>query len=416
MFSHNRLSDYRQSLFYSVLMLILLSNLTIFFSVKLAKLGFYWAFYLSLAGIICDFNRLKKHYWWVVVPIALLGISDLTWFAWNYIGSLDFDRFNGYLNTGKRLILASVIGYYLLSVRFRYDPFSQNIIKFVIIITFIIASGMGIYQCLFISGRVDFFLGRATGAAYAYSIFSVALIFMLLSGKMNSKIMCYSLLIFVVSYFIIFQTGTRNVMATYPLLIIFIGIVRLRHLGIRPLIFVLLCMAVLTTLSYQRAIKPKLASTINEYHRYIDTNGSSYGSLSNRLAMWKIGLKLVGEHPLGSSLEERRSFAQHYVEKSHHDSSALFYIDVHLHNEVIDVASLMGIQGVAVLLFFYFSLMGYAYYTRNTALFAVMTGIVLCGLTDVLLVSREQTIMLCLLIIALVMWHNDRYQTYRVCA
>ncbi|MFS2225270.1 O-antigen ligase family protein [Pantoea sp. B65] len=403
-----QLKDYRRTLFYTVLMLVLLSNLTMFYSVKSAKVMFYWAFYASFFGVIYDFHWLQKRHWWVIAPIALLGCSDLIWFSWIYIGSPDYDEFNGYLNTGKRLILAAVIGYYLLSVMPKYHEMSRTVIKVTLILTFVIASGVGIYQHLYLPGRVDFFLGRATNAAYDYSILSAALIFLLVYENVNRKTMFCSLLIFAVSYYIIFQTGTRNVMATFPLLIIFVGIVKLRHLGFKPLIFVVLCIGVVMALSYQHVIKPKFDTTINEFNRYETTNGNLDGSLTSRLAMWKIGSSLIARHPFGNSLEDRWHYAQEYVQKHNEDRSALRYINVHLHNEVIEVASLMGVQGAIVLLFFYFSLLGYAYYTRNPALFAVMMGIIVCGLTDVLFGSREQTIMLSLLIISVVLWHKDR--------
>lgn len=402
------LKDYRRTLFYTVLMLVLMSNLTMFFSVKAAKVTFYWAFYFSLLGVFYDFHKLQSRHWWIIAPIAMLGMSDLIWFAWIYIGNPDFDEFNGYLNAGKRLILAAVIGYYLLSVMQKYHQTCRTVIKITLILTFIIATGVGVYQHLFLPGRVDFFLGRATNAAYDYSILSAALIFLLVYETVNRKTMFCSLLIFAVSYYIIFQTGTRNVMATYPLLIIFVGIVKLRHLGFKPLILVLLSIAVVTTLSYKHIIKPKFDITVNEYNRYENTNGNEDGSLTSRLAMWRIGTSLIALHPAGNSLEERWNYAVNYVKQHNADKSALPYINVHLHNEVIEVTSLMGIQGAAVLLFFYFSLLGYAYYTRNPPLFAIMMGIIVCGLTDVIFSSREQTIMLTLLIISVVAWHNDR--------
>jgi len=403
------LKNYRRTLFYTVLLLVLLSNLTMFFSVKSAKVAFYWAFYFSLLGMLCDFHRLQNRHWWIIAPILLLGISDLIWFAWIYIGNPDFDEFNAYLNTGKRLILAAVIGYYLLSVMPKYHQTSRAVIKLALVLTFIVASGVGIWQHFYMPGRVDFFLGRATNAAYDYSILSAALIFLLVYENVNRRTMLCSLVIFAVSYYIIFQTGTRNVMATYPLLIIFVGIVKLRHLGFKPLILVLLSIGVIATLSYQHVIKPKYESTLKEIERYKDNNGNKDGSLSNRLAMWNIGAHLIVDHPLGNSLEQRWEYALNYVKQHNRDSSALPYIEkVHLHNEVIEAASLMGVQGALVLLFFYFSLLGYAYYTRNPPLFAIMMGIIVCGLTDVLFGSREQTIMLCLLIISVVVWHNDR--------
>lgn len=399
--------DYRQALYFTVLALVLLSNLTMFFDVKTAKVSFYWAFYFAMFGILYDFQQLKKNYWWIIAPMALLGLSDVIWFACFYIGNPDFDKFDGYLNSGKRFILAAIIGYYLLSITPRYKEASRSLVKIALILTFVIASAVGIYQYFYIPGRVDFFLGRATNAAYDYSVLSAALIFMLVYENVNRRTLLSGIIIFAVSYFIIFQTETRNVIATYPLLIIFVGFVKLRHLGWKPLLSVLLCIGLVMAIGYNKVIKPRITATINEFNLYTEDNGNEQGSLTSRLAMWNIGISLLAEHPLGNSREQRWQYALDYVEQHNSDRSALRFIkDVHLHNEVIDVGSLMGVQGIIVLLFFYLSPLGYAWCTRNPPLFAAMLGIILCGLTDVLLSSREQAIMLNLLIISLSIWHK----------
>ncbi|WP_075183296.1 O-antigen ligase [Pantoea sp. 1.19] len=405
------LKDYRRTIYFLVLGLMLYSIVSMFLSVKAAKVSFYWAFYLSVLGIGYDFQRLQRHYWWVLAPLLLLGASDLIWFGWHYIGNPAWDEFNAYLATGKRLLLTAVIGYYLFSVMHRYAAPTRQAVRYALVAAFLLATAVGFWQDAHGVDRIDFFLGRATNAAYDYSILCAALIFLLLYEAVNRLTLVASLLIFVFSYYIIFQTGTRNVMATYPLIILFVGAIKLRHVGWKPLLMVLVSIAVVAALSWQTVIKPKMDETISEFQRFENTNGNQQGSLTSRLAMWRIGVNLIADHPLGNSLEQRWQYAENYVKTRHADQSALDYVNVHLHNELIEVGSLMGVPGAMVLLFFYFSLLFYARVQHNPPLFAAVLGLMICGLTDVIFASREQTIMLTLLIIALVAWHQPPSRT-----
>ncbi len=404
------LSNHRRSIYFVVLTLALLSNLTMFFDAKLAKVSFYWAFYFSLAGVFFDFQRLQKKYWLLIAPIFLLGLSDVIWFSWFYIGNPDFDEFNGYLNAGKRLLLVSIIGYYVLSVMHGYREKNEILIRSGLVLTFLTASICGIYQHIFFDGRVDFFVLLATGAAYSYAALSAALIFVLLTGNPGRKIMFGCLVIFAVSYYIIFQTETRNVIASYPVIIIFVGILKMRHIGWKPLFFALACISAVTLMSYEHVIKPKFNATVQELSLYEKSNGNEPGSLTSRLAMWKIGINEIVDHPLGNSIEGRWKYAVDYVEKNNSDRSGLPFIkDVHLHNEIIDVGSLMGVPGIIVLVVFYLSLLSFAYYNHNSPMLVVILSFIVFGLTDVLFSSRELTIMLTLLVISIVVW-SESYQ------
>ncbi|EPQ2426321.1 O-antigen ligase family protein, partial [Enterobacter hormaechei] len=93
------------------------------------------------------------------------------------------------------------------------------------------------------------------------------------------------------------------------------------------------------------------------------------------------------------SLEQREAWTRQYIKDGHpHLGSALEYIKVHLHNEFIEKYSLQGIPGVAVMLFFFVSMIAYALRNRNALLLTSMLLLLLYGLTDVILLSSEALI------------------------
>lgn len=88
-----------------------------------------------------------------------------------------------------------------------------------------------------------------------------------------------------------------------------------------------------------------------------------------RFSMWTVGIQNGFAHPLGQSVENREAWTTRYVNDGHqHLSAALGYIRIHLHNEFIEKYSLQGIPGLAILLFFFMSMIGYAIRNKSTAI------------------------------------------------
>ena len=69
-------------------------------------------------------------------------------------------------------------------------------------------------------------------------------------------------------------------------------------------------------------------------------------SIGARLAMQQVGISTGKAHLWGQSLEQRGEEIQRLVEQDLQLRGALEFINVHLHNEVIDTFSLKGIPGL----------------------------------------------------------------------
>lgn len=400
-------SDKAIFFYFGALSCALLSVFFNFFDEKPSRIAFFFSSYFSIAGLVFFRPTLKRWNVFFVLALALLGASKLFWFAVEYIGNPDFDIYNSYLATGKRLILAALIAWFLLAHKERYRVRTGQLIKSSLIAAFVVASGVGLYQYFTGLQRVDFYQGRATDAAYMYSALAAAVIFMLAkSSRLVSLIQAGA--VFLLALYLVFLTGTRNVMLAFPAIVMMIGLLKFRHLGWKMLLAIVLAVGIVTAASYNSVIKPKVSATEIQLALYERTNGNVVSSLSSRLAMWKVGAASFEQHPLGMSQEDRIVWFKQYVAEHHREKASLAFVNIHLHNEVIETASLQGIQGLVVLILFYATMLLYARKSHNPLLLATVLVVIFSGLTDVIFISREQSIFFPLIFILSTLWHNEK--------
>ncbi len=399
-------NHWRDALYFLAVAAVLLSVMFTFINEKTAKVSFYWAFYFSLLGIIANGRQLNRRYLWFIGLLALLGCSKVVWFYWHYLGHADYNPFNDYLNAGKRLLIAAVISYYLFSQLVQNSQLIRCMIEWGLVAAFIGATGYGFYQYFSTAHRVEFALDRATISAYGYAMLAAVVLFML-AAKSHAKsqwLLCLG--VFIISWFIIIQTGTRNMIAAFPFIIFFVGLLHFRHLGWKAAVGIVAAVVVLAAACYKPMIKPKIDISMMEYSRYNNQQGNANGSLTSRLAMWSIGSACFAANPLGMNMEQRTAWFKEYVKTTHRDASALNFVAIHLHNELIDSATLQGIPGALIMLLFYLAMIIYALCKNNALLLAVMLAVVISGLTDVVFISRELTVCVSFLLILSLLWHS----------
>ena len=397
---------WRDALYFMAITAVLFAVMFTFINEKTAKVSFYWAFYFSLIGIIANGRQLSRRHLWFTGSLALLGCSKVIWFYWHYLGNADYDPFNDYLNAGKRLLIAAVISYYLFSQLARHPQLIRRMMEWGLIVAFIGTTAYGLYQYFSSAHRVEFALDRATISAYGYAMLAAVVLF-ILAAKSHAKgqlLLCLG--VFIIAWFVIIQTGTRNMIATFPFIIFFVGIFQFRHLGWKAAAGIVIAVALLAAACYKPMIKPRADNAIAEFNRYSQDHGNKHGSLTSRLAMWNIGMACFAAHPLGMNMEQRTAWFKEYVKETHQDASALNFVAVHLHNELIDSATLQGIPGALIMMLFYLTLIIYALRKNNALLFSVMLTVVISGLTDVVFISRELTVCVSLLLILGLLWQS----------
>ena len=348
---------------------------------------FYVAIYFSMAGLFVERKNITLRPFSIALPILLLGILNLVWYFVYEYHSEGVNIYNEYLMSSKKMILGSILIFYL--DRFKKYVSIQSFEKY-----FLLASGVGFFLASFYAlwqvyhgiGRVEMGINRATVSAYIYSVLSLSFIYSLfLQKKIAAYVLAGALMLF--SWGIIILTGTRAAMGLFLIFSASLTLYHFRKFHIKPAIIFLCSTAMLFAVSYSSYIKPKIDQTVAEVNNF--QQGKDNTSLGARFSMWAVGLENGIAHPLGQSMECREQWTGKYI-KNHPDfSSSMTYINVHLHNEFIERFSLQGIFGMVLSIFVFASLLQQAYIQKNTTLLLSSSSLLLYGMTDVILLSSE---------------------------
>ncbi|NIF24117.1 O-antigen ligase family protein [Candidatus Pantoea multigeneris] len=389
-------------------LLILSTVIFTFFDKKDGRIFFFISSYLAAFGMLYRRLSLSRSEYFFIGSLFLLGLSKVVWFGIEYIGQPDFDIYNSYLASGKRVMIAAFIALFLLGNKRLLSPVHAQFIKYGLLVALLVATCVGGWQILHHVDRVDFYQGRATDASYMYAGLATAVIFMLLQDANQRWHYLVAAGVFILAFLMISATETRNTMASFPLALLIIGVLKFRHFGWKGFAIVFVTLFVLIAASYKLVIAPRVATTVQEYQTFEQSEGNDLGSLTTRLAMWNVGLKSFAAHPFGMSQEDRTQWFKDYVATTHKDKSSLAYVNIHLHDELIETASLQGILGLAVLIFYYITNLTLGWRYRNPAFLSVVLVVMLSGLTDVIFISRDQTIFFPVLMLLTLLWQLSR--------
>ena len=360
---------------------------------KGGRVLFYYCAYFSLVGMAVEFWRKNKVQLTDRKALAMLMLG-IVYVGWSlYAQYLPHTQDDQYYTAGKRCVLAFIILSYILHL-YRTNFFDKTlIIKLSILslaLAFITSSTFAVYQSITSTERVVLGINRATLTAYAYSAVTLALIMLILKSADTRLKKFYFLFVSIVSLYVILLTQTRSAMVIHTL---FLAYMMFRLFSTTRNVKFLGCVAILmfvaAGLSY-KVIEGRLETTVNEYHSY--EQGNDKTSLGSRFTMWKTGVMAFERAPFGQSQYERNNFITTYLDAHNQsDSWALIYINVHLHNEFIQFASLFGVIGIVVLLYFFYTFIvaECRRYRSLTPTAVAGMAILLYGMTDVVMISVE---------------------------
>ncbi|WP_368743926.1 O-antigen ligase family protein [Enterobacter asburiae] len=378
-------------LYQLTLLLSLISLMLVLISSGKQREFFYIAIYASIIGLAFEYKKITLRPFSIALPILLIGLLNLIWYMVYEYHNEGINVYSDYFGASKKLILASILVFYLDRFKTYVDKaIFQKYFLYATGLGFVFATGYALWQALHGMTRVEMATNRATLSAYLYSVLSLAFVYSLYL-KQNIKLYVLAGFTVLLSYFIILLTGTRAAMGLYLILAIVLTLYHFRRIHLKSTLIFLSIVAGIVIVSYKPLILPKIQQTQVEVESY--QKGDDATSLGARFSMWSVGIQNGLAHPLGQSVEDREVWTQQYVKNGHpHLASALDYIRVHLHNEFIEKYSLQGIPGLAILFFFYISMIVYALKNRNGLLLTTMLLLLLYGLTDVILLSSEALI------------------------
>lgn len=353
---------------------------------------------LSLPLIMKNIKHILADKQNLFLPLMLLlfGLVQVIWVEIFKEPNSDFtDAYRSYQNGGKVMIFSALVIVALQS--HTLHSLKSNISNL-----WIISAAIGLY-CLAgyevatapdpIVYRVKLGFENSTGTTAAYALTLIALLASqaLLNLRLKHTITLY-LLHFIVSLAVIIATQTRAAILVYPLLSIGLFVVHYRHhrtILIRALLAFILLVG-LTAIPLRTVIENRYQDFVIDMHSYSKSNSNT--SIGARLAMQRVGIDAGIAHKWGQSLEQRGAEIQSLSLQDTSLAGALKYINVHLHNEVIDTFSLKGIPGVIVLFILYITMFLRSYIQRSPLLFIISSAIVIYGLSDVLLYAKSEAL------------------------
>lgn len=332
----------------------------------------------------------------LVLPFMLLlfGLLQIIWVEiFKQPGSAFTGAYRSYQNGGKVMLFAALV---MTALTSRAPCANKARITSVWVI--LTAIGLYLFAGYQLAGateplkyRVALGFEHQTGTAYALTLIGLLASQAIINLRMKHTVSLY-LLHFLISLAVIITTQTRAAILVYPILSIVLFLMHHRHN--RTMLFKALLGFVILVGLAAIPLKPVLEHRYQNFmldvHSYNQNNSNT--SIGARLAMQRAGIEAGKVHLGGQSLEQRGAEIQQLAVQDTSLQGALVFLDVHLHNEIVDTFSLKGIPGVIVLLLLYTAMFLTAYWQRSPLLFVISGAIAIYGLSDLLLYAKGEAL------------------------
>ncbi|WP_235778055.1 O-antigen ligase family protein [Pectobacterium wasabiae] len=355
-----------------------------------------WLFYLtgslSVFYVVTHLRTVIVAKRRLLIPLCLLaiGITNLIWYYHYYQPDSLFSYvYNAYRTSAH----AGILGAFILLTALHIAQQQQKQSLFYIIAICMLALSYAFYQSLF-SGmhRIGLAFGTATSAAYFLTFIGALSAQALL--KLDSTYKYYLYLgHFLLVTVAILLTETRAAIFVYPIVGATILLSEVRHnkrLFIKAFVgsaaTLLLCLFL-----FQDTIHQRVNDLFNDVHSYNMNNSKT--SVGARIAMYQSGVEAGEDALLGQSAEQRAARIIAQAEQKPSLAGAVGFLNVHLHNEVVDAFSLKGLPGAILLILLYASLFYFSFFVLRSHLSAALLfALIMYGLSDVILYSRDMLI------------------------
>lgn len=358
-------------------------------------------FSTMLAFVICcgNFQRLLENKRLLILPAAMLifGLLQIIWVhIFKQPDTPFLDAYRAYQHAGKAMIFSAIVVTAFCITPPLSPIISRCINLFIIIIALVIYTWV-CYKYFSISTmnmtnyRVSLTFQPATSTAYTLTLMALLASQALLCFRKKIAIPLY-FIHFALSFFAITLTQTRAAILVYPLLSISLFLLHYRHdrLALIRATVAFLVLGLLVMLPLKPMLEKRYVNFQTDLHAY--NNDNSKTSIGARFAMQEAGTIAGKMSPFGQSLEQRSSTIKAAAKQDPSLRGAVTFLNMHLHNELIDTFSLKGIFGTILLLGFYISASYTAYTQKNIVLFIIVSAIAVYGLSDVLIYSKSSSL------------------------
>lgn len=349
---------------------------------------------LSIIGLIINIKHRKYDLTRLGLPCSmlLLGIIDVIWYKiFKTNDSLFRGTYHNYQNMGKIFIFSF---FPILMVATSKNDFKLKYLSYLLYSLTFILFGVAIYLKLTTDiVRLDFGIGTATGAAYSIVIVGIisssAILYTPIKNTMLYVINCIAV------YSMIIMTETRAAIIIFPLIMVLILLSKksITRREIIKSVSIVAALLLMTMMIFKNNISDRYKNALDDIAQYQQNN--SINSLGARLAMYEAGYKIFIASPIKwRSAETRSEEITKLAQENKIYLGAIPFLNMHLHNDLIESASLKGISGIIATLLFYISALSFAWNSKSTILAGIIISIALIGCSDVLLISKSLPIII----------------------
>lgn len=352
-----------------------------------------WAFYLTgvsaVLYVMTHLNMILMNRRLLILPglLLLAGSSNLVWFyLYHQPDTLFSNVYYAYRSSGH----AAILGAFILLAVCHMPRDDQPYTRIWPLVTCALTLSYTFYQALFHDlHRIGLVFGPATSAAY-YITFIGAL-----SGQalltLHSRFKYHFYLVhFLLVTSAIILTQTRAAIFVYPIVGALILLSEVRHDKVR-LLKALMGSAmtmVLCVVLFHDTIQHRANDLLNDIRSYSLNNSQT--SVGARFAMYQSGIDAGDAAPLGQSVEQRAREISALAQQEPVLKGAVNYVNVHLHNELIEAYSLKGWSGALIIALLYIALIHFSFFILRSHLsVALLFALLLYGLSDVILYARD---------------------------
>ncbi len=338
------------------------------YSGEVTRNFFYIITYIAIIYFI--FITLKKekkiHFYLFSWIIFALGLSKLLWVMLTTNEQYPLIAYH-YQISGKRLILAAFV---LYAIEHNLHKWKLSILTLRIGVTimtllFIVISVSHIVFYLKTGERIKINSDAPTSGAYTFTIFSLLLMYSLKYYVLKHyRLAC--LIVMTMTFAVLAATETRSAIMLFVLFSagsVILDFAKSSHTS--KIIYgfaiggLILAGAISGHPYYNRVLDriDNLQTEITSYNQ-----GDRNTSVGARFSMWRAGIDVFKQHPLGQSADSRNALATTFINQHEGGNpEAIRNLQFHLHNDIIDTLSLQGIFGGIIMLLFFAVLLLYPF-------------------------------------------------------
>ncbi len=352
-----------------------------------------WLFYLTGVSaalyVVTHVKQVLTAKRLLILPMLLLlmGCLNLVWFSLYYQHDTLFtDVYSAYRTAGH----AAILGAFILLAACHLPHENQPVVQLGSLLICTMTLAYALFQSVFHDmHRVSLIFGPATSAAYFITFIGALSAQALLKLNVRYKYYLYLFHFLLVTSAIIL-TQTRAAIFVYPLIGAMILLSEVRHnkrkllkgvLG--SLVTLTLCVAL-----FHDTIHKRTRDLINDMRSYSQNNSQT--SVGARFAMVQSGTDAGLAAPFGQSAEQRAADITALAQQTPAMRGAVSYLNVHLHNDIIEAFSLKGWPGALLIALFYVALCYFSIFVlRSHFSIALLFALLMFGFSDVILFARD---------------------------